>query len=522
MAGLLTSGLRKRRLLCTAVGVGTGAGLLVAVPAQTALAARCRQSVSVGFDGQPVVGGFSATGVVRLRCRLGRHGAYVYLSPWTPTVNLPKRIWIAAGTNSRNFQAATTAVSSPMTQTVTATFGRLRGTTSLHLIPAPTISAFTLASYSVLGGHSTTGTITANEAVGGSGLAVQLQSTDSHVIVPPTVTIPPRGTSVTFPVYTTAVTTPQSAWGGLNALIAGQWKMSTGLTVTPLNPGPAGIVIHRENNAGYDVARPGHPLTGVVDLFGPAPKSGVVVSLSTGNPDLVVPATVTVPYGADNAQFQITALPQDQRVNTTVTATANGASATQGVGLLPAGNIETDYGYRYVQTGQSVTHTLYLTYTQPTDTVVSLTSSDPNVTVPSTVTIPAGKPSVDYVISAASAMTTLDSVQLTFTLGTETYTSPLKAGANGPRRIALPQPFRMGQTVNATGYVVLWAKPSADMTVTLASSDPHVIVPASITVGATGTSFPITTQGTLTNPVTVTITATGNGVTTTQTFVVNP
>lgn len=517
MTSLFASGLLRRRLLCTAVGLGTGAGLLVVGPAPTALAS-CRQSVSVSFDGQPVVGGGSVFGAVRLHCRLGRHGAYAHLTSDAHTVGLPGRVWIPAGTNSSSFRGWAAAVSSPVTRKVGVTFGRLRGTASLRVIPVPTLSSFTLASYSVVGGHSTTGTITANEPVSGFGQPVELQSTDPHIIVPATVVIPARGTSVTFPVTTTAVTNPQGVWGGINASIGVTWQQSTGLTVTPVNPGVAHIILPGP----YYVARPGHPLPARVELFGPAPRSGTVVSLSTGNPDLVVPATVTVPYGSDTAPFQITALPQDQRINTTVTATANGTSATEGVGLLPAGDIESDYGYRYVETGKSVTHTLYLTYPQQTDTVVSLTSNNPNVLVPSTITIPAGKTSADYTISAVSGMITLDSAVLTFTLGTETYTSPLHAGVNAPYYIALPQPFRMGQKVNANGYVSLWAGPSSVLTVELTSSDPHVIVPASITVGPKSGGFPITTQGTLTGPITVTITASGNGVTISKTFVVNP
>jgi hypothetical protein len=133
-------------------------------------------------------------------------------------------------------------------------------------------------------------------------------------------------------------------------------------------------------------------VTGVITLSGPAPKSGTSVELTSETPDLVVPATVTVPNGTTTASFPITAKPQAERTEVQITATADGGGTDAWVGLLPQGNLEALSTDSFLLNNTSVRQTLTLSYAQPTDTVVTLDSSDQGLVVPATVTVPPGIP----------------------------------------------------------------------------------------------------------------------------------
>ena len=63
-----------------------------------------------------------------------------------------------------------------------------------------------------------------------------------------------------------------------------------------------------------------------VTLTGPAPKGGLVVTLSSSDPAAQVPASVTVPAGSTSATFTVTTSAVTQQVVATITATANGTS----------------------------------------------------------------------------------------------------------------------------------------------------------------------------------------------------
>jgi trimeric autotransporter adhesin len=252
--------------------------------------------------------------------------------------------------------------------------------------------------------------------------------------VPSTVTVPGGTTSVTFPFTTKVITSPSAdaTSVSIRTVISGVTQtLSWPLTITPVRPGVSGVSFLEPNGKSY--VRPGHGANGTVGLTGPAPTSGVVVKLTTDNPNLVVPATVTVPAGYRAFDFPITASSQGLRTTATVTASANNLAATMSIGLLPNGNLErifrpTEGTSQYVAYGTSIDELLALSYPQSTDTVVTLTSSDPRVMVPATVTIPARSPNAGFTVTADSTIAKPETVTLTATLGTETLTQTIAVG----------------------------------------------------------------------------------------------
>ena len=68
----------------------------------------------------------------------------------------------------------------------------------------------------------------------------------------------------------------------------------------------------------------GSATTGRVLLSFPAPSSGLAVALSSSNPAMSVPASITVPQGADSAPFTIQTLPSQSDISASITASEGG------------------------------------------------------------------------------------------------------------------------------------------------------------------------------------------------------
>lgn len=96
-----------------------------------------------------------------------------------------------------------------------------------------------------------------------------------------------------------------------------------------LAPRPASLDITPSSVNGGEVA------TGTIQLTGLAPTGGLVVSLQSNGPDVVVPSFVTVSVGQAVKTFAVVTLPTIGTVTRTVTATANGVSKTDTITVHP-------------------------------------------------------------------------------------------------------------------------------------------------------------------------------------------
>lgn len=258
----------------------------------------------------------------------------------------------------------------------------------------------------------------------------------------------------------------------------------------------------------------------------------LIVTLSSSDiSEVTVPATVTIPAGQSSFTFDVTAIDDafaDGTQSVTLTATANGFTsdsssisvsdddgpAALSVSLNPAIFSESASAPASVGTVRRNTETT-------SALEVSLSSSlTANVTVPATVTIPAGQESVTFNVTAINdiALTGQQSVLITATAA---------AHANGNTLLELTddEAPTLDLTVNlseiseddgsgaATGTVT---RPSdaitAALTVTLTSSNSNkVVVPSSVTIpaGQTSVTFDVDAvdNGIADGAVTVTVTA---------------
>jgi len=130
-----------------------------------------------------------------------------------------------------------------------------------------------------------------------------------------------------------------------------------------------------------------------VTLNQQAPAGGIVVSLSSSDSTVAdVPATVTVPQWATSASFTVTTSAVAQMASVTITASSGGATQTVSLTVAPPTINTLTLDQSNISGGGGCTGMVGLSGPAPSGgAVVTLESSDPNtVSVPSTVTVPAG------------------------------------------------------------------------------------------------------------------------------------
>src|SRR5882672_2496711 len=185
-----------------------------------------------------VNGGSPSTGTVMLSGPAPTGGAVVTLiSSNTTAATVPLSVTIPAGGNTTAFPVTTVAVTVSTTVNISASYASVTKTASLIVTPppppGPTLTSLTLSPTSVIGGSPSTGTVMLSGQALTGGAVVSLSSDNTAAAVPASVTVPPGGTSATFPVTTVAVTASTTL--NISASYGGVTHMAS-LTVTPPPP----------------------------------------------------------------------------------------------------------------------------------------------------------------------------------------------------------------------------------------------------------------------------------------------
>jgi hypothetical protein len=130
--------------------------------------------------------------------------------------------------------------------------------------------------------------------------------------------------------------------------------------------------------------------TGTVLLSSPAGVGGVVVTLNTPNPNVHVPAMVTVPQGMTSVTFTaMTDMVMNEQI-ATVTATAGSSTVSARLKLLPVRIISLTFSPNPVQGGMDSTATITLSCAANQPITVNLTSDKAVAKPVSPIVIPAG------------------------------------------------------------------------------------------------------------------------------------
>jgi len=145
-------------------------------------------------------------------------------------------------------------------------------------------------------------------------------------------------------------------------------------------------------------------VSGKVILSAPAPPGGAVIALSTTNPALTIPPSLTIPAGKTSRTFKIKAAAVTEIVTGEITGSYNGGNVTVPVLVRPIGVGNVALSPNPVDGGNTVLGIVTLEApAAPGDITVTLTSSNTSVaTVTPNVTIPAGSTSAFFTVNTTS------------------------------------------------------------------------------------------------------------------------
>ncbi len=329
---------------------------------------------------------------------------------------LPASVVVPAGSSTQALSLLGGTVGNmPVPVTMTASLPNTSSgsvTNVLTVVPvnALNLTSFTLNASVVQGGTSPGGNLTANITIAPAGappggLAISLSSSNPCVQFPngPTVTVAQNSQIASFPITTTAVNAAVvvTITANVNA-----YPLTAQLTVVP-GAQVVGLSISPTSVTG------GNSVVGTVTLSVPAPQVGTEVALQSSSPDAELGATFTVTQGNTVGFFAITTLPVTTQQTATITASIGATSQQASFTITP---VPPDLQLVFlnpatVTTGGTAVGTVVLTIPAPTGGVtVSLTSGSSDVTVPNSVTVPAGATSATFLVRAMSGITTITDV----------------------------------------------------------------------------------------------------------------
>ena len=498
-----TTGVSSSTSVTITAGSGNGA-------ATAGLTVNPATLASVSVSPSSVGGGTTVTGTVTLSGVAGPNGATVSVTSNSPAASVLPTAVVAAGQSTGTFTINTNAVVASTTVTISATLGGQTQTATLTVTPA-TLSGLTISPSSVGGGTNATGTVVLSGNAPTGGFKITLTSNNSAAIVPATLVIAAGQSTSTFTVKTTGVSATKTAT--ITAKNGTTTKTAT-LTINP--PSLTGISVTPTTTPG------GAVVAGVVTLSGLAPSGGISVKLSSTSAAAPVPAWVTVLAGKATTSFIIRTTGVAQDTNVTLTATFNGVSQTASLTLTAPKLVSVNLNPTSLIGGATSTGTVLINGVAGTGGLaIGLSSNAGAATLPSSVTIPAGKTSVTFIIkTVAVAQQTVAAI--TANLNGSTQSANLTIKSPGVKLLSLA-PSSVTGGKSSTGTITLSSPaPTGGFNVTVTSSSGSAKVQGTVTIlgGKTTGTFTITTSA-VTQKTTATISASGGGTTATANLTIS-
>jgi len=346
-----------------------------------------------------VIGGNSTTATLAISSVAGPYGQTVAIDAGgNAGVTGPSSATVPFGNSSVTFSVTTTYVSSQTVATITATLGSSSMSASLTIDPA-TITGVSMSPTAVIGGTSSTGTITLNTHAGPTGDAVTINAPSPASVTSP-VTVPAGTSTTTFTVNTSAVSVA-------NLVIISCTQNSTTKQAT-LTVNPATLT-NFTLASGSVVG--GTNASGTITLGSAAGPSGDTATLSTtpSSPAVTPPASAIVASGTTTKTFSIPTAAVATSTTVAVKATWNGVTLSQNLTVTPPAVSAFSVSPTAIYAGQTSTGTLTLSGTSAGDSV-SMTRSAVGATSPVTVTVPSGMTSTTFTLTGSAVATTTNVV----------------------------------------------------------------------------------------------------------------
>lgn len=354
-------------------------------------------SFVLSFPDTPIGSGKSIWGTLTLPGKASIGGFFVsFGSSNTNAIPPPTSLTVPAGQSKASVLAQALVV--PRVTTVTINAGKIGfplSSAKVTVLPPP-VKSFTLSQRSIVGGSHLIGTVAIDMEAGIGGVIVKLRSTDPSVAsVPSQVTIPAGAKSVQFEIQTSAVSTYTSVWLVANTESTGGYIATLGVVRAPM--------VLTSLSASPTTLDTGGTAIGTVTLSDPALQDGYVVNIANSQPTYFsAPTTVTVPEGATTTTFTISAPVRSTSASGYLTASHPG-SPSQIVVLRSTGLhlVSVTATPNPVVGGSTCLGVVTINAPAPAGGyVVNLKSSQPSfLSVPATVTIPAGSTSRSFAIT---------------------------------------------------------------------------------------------------------------------------
>ena len=352
-------------------------------------------TATLAMNPASVVGGFqNSTGTITLSDPAPPTGIQFAVTSNNPAVTVPATVTVAGGATTATFTATTTEVNAAQTVTIRAEASAVVFDTA-DLVVTPVALGLSLDPTSVLGGDSSTGTVTIGLPAPAGGFTLTLTSSNAAATVPGSVTIAEGETSATFVINTTKVA------ADVSATITATTPAGTTATAVLQVRAPAIISFFIDPTL---VVGPDSTF-GTVTIETTAGPGGVPVQISDDNANASAPATVVIPEGQDSVTFEITtnSVAFDQDVN--VTASIGSSVATASFTILAPSVASLTFSPPRVTGGQSSVGTVTLDRPAPVGgLVVTLVSDNPALARPlvGTVTVPAGSRTATFNVTTSA------------------------------------------------------------------------------------------------------------------------
>ncbi len=393
-----------------------------------------------------VTGGSPSTGTVTLDSAAPSGGVAVSLGSNLPgSASVPETVTVPAGSSTATFPITTFPVDNTTVQ-LSATLGGATRFAALSITRGSTssLTALSLSPSTVVGGNSSTGTVTLSAAAPSGGTVVSLSDDSSAATVPGSVTIPAGATSRTFTVTTVAVTAPTPVV--VSGSVGGVTRSAT-LTVNP--PTPAAPTLQSPGNGATGVAQPvtldWNDVPNATSYEVRIDDSSPLTAPYVANPTVTASQVVLTDLPARQLWWRVRARnaagvagPFSSTRSFTPTAATGTAPALSSLAVAPSS----------VVGGASSTGTVTLTAPAPTGgSVVSLSSANAAaVSVPPSVTVPSGQLSANFT-AATTAVSASTAVTLTASVGgvSRAATLTVEPSGSGP----LPAPSLLSPAADA-------------------------------------------------------------------------
>lgn len=386
-------------------GSGLGSG--------TVWALYLTQIKSLSISPNSVFAGNDAVGTVTLSAPAPSTGLVIPLSSNNACAGVPSFVTIQAGSSSATFTVATTGVNVRTSAVVTAGAGVTQQSGVLTVNPV-TLTNLSLSPTSIGGGSTSTGTVTLSGPAGPGGVVVSLSTIDTGATLPASVQVPAGASTATFTISTKAV---QVATAVMVAATLGSSTETATLTITPA--ALLSVTVSPSMVIG------GTTSTGTVSLNGNVFTGSFVVSLSSGNPSVIVPKSVTIPAGSSSATFSVTTKAVATATTVTITAKNGVIAKTGSISVVPPVLASLSVSPTTVAPGGLSTGTLSIGGPAPAGGLsVLLSSTSSKLTIPARVVIAAGKSTATFSIRTTKA-TPAGSVTITATQAGSTKSATL-------------------------------------------------------------------------------------------------